>query len=116
MSGFCKKNERKHNRKASAAYVAFPNPYPILFFTLHASVPVWYNRYKLEEVMLQMKKTAFLLATVAVMLVVSRFIVRIVDATVQIDDDIGLLLLLLVIVNAVIGFVGYKLYLASKNR
>ena len=49
-------------------------------------------------------------------LVVSRFIVRIVDATVQIDDDIGLLLLLLVIVNAVIGFVGYKLYLASKNR
>ena len=66
--------------------------------------------------MLQMKKTAFLLATVAVMLFVSRFIVRIVDATVQIDDDIGLLLLLLVIVNAVIGFVGYKLYLASKNR
>lgn len=63
-----------------------------------------------------MKKTTFLLATVAVMLVVSRFIVRIVDATVQIDDDIGLLLLLLVIVNAVIGFVGYKLYLASKNR
>ena len=63
-----------------------------------------------------MKKTAFLLATVTVMLVVSRFIVRIVDATVQIDDDIGLLLLLLVIVNAVIGFVGYKLYLASKNR
>ena len=61
--------------------------------------------------MLQMKKTTFLLATV-----VSRFIVRIVDATVQIDDDIGLLLLLLVIVNAVIGFVGYKLYLASKNR
>ena len=66
--------------------------------------------------MLQMKKTAFLLATVAVMLVVSRFIVRIVDATVQIDDDVGMLLLLLLVVNAVIGFISYKLYRASKKK
>ena len=40
------------------------------------------------------------------MLIVSRFIVRIVDATVQIDNDIGMLILLLIIVNAAIGFVG----------
>ena len=63
-----------------------------------------------------MKKTAFLLATVAVMLVVSRFIVRIVDATVQIDNDVWLLLLLVILVDAVIGFVSCKLYQNSKRR
>ena len=53
-----------------------------------------------------MKKTVYVLSTLAIMLIVSRFIVRIVDATVQIDDDIGLLLLLLLLVNTVIGLVG----------
>jgi hypothetical protein len=52
---------------------------------------------------------------IAIMLIVSRFVVRIVDATVQIDNDIGMLLLLLALVNAVIGFVGYKLYQAAKR-
>ena len=50
------------------------------------------------------------------MLIISRFVVRIVDATVQIDNDIGALLLLLVLVNVSIGFVGYKLYQASKKK
>ncbi len=63
-----------------------------------------------------MKKAGFILATIAVMLVVSRFIVRIVDATVQIDNDVGMLLLLLVLVNAGIGAAGYKLYQASKKK
>ena len=63
-----------------------------------------------------MKKTVFLLSTIAIMLIVSRFIVRIVDATVQIDDDVGMLLLLLLVVNAVIGFISYKLYRASKKK
>ena len=62
-----------------------------------------------------MKKTVFILSTLAIMLIVSRFIVRIVDATVQIDDDIGLLLLLL-LVNTAIGLVGYKLYRAAKKE
>ena len=62
-----------------------------------------------------MKKTVFILSTLAIMLIVSRFIVRIVDATVQIDDDIGLLLLLLLLVNAAIGFVSYKLYQIKKK-
>jgi hypothetical protein len=62
-----------------------------------------------------MKKTVFVLSTLAIMLIVSRFIVRIVDATVQIDDDIGLLLLLLLLVNAAIGFVSYKLYQIKKK-
>jgi len=38
-----------------------------------------------------MKKTFFLCGTILAMLIVSRFIVRIVDATVQIDNDIGML-------------------------
>jgi len=45
-----------------------------------------------------------------IMLIVSRFLVRIIDATVQIDDDIGILVLLLVAVNAVIGAASYLLY------
>ena len=38
------------------------------------------------------------------------------NATVQIDNDIGMLLLLSLLVNAVIGFVDYKLYQASKRN
>ena len=63
-----------------------------------------------------MKKTLFVVATIAAMLVVSRFIVRIVDATVQIDNDVWLLLLLVILVDAVIGFAGCKLYQNSKRR
>ena len=49
-----------------------------------------------------MKKTLYIAATVLVMLVTSRFVVRIVDATVQIDDDVWVLVLLLVLLNAAI--------------
>lgn len=63
-----------------------------------------------------MKKTVCILSTLAVMLVVSRFVIRIVDATVQIDNDIGLLLLLLLLVNAVIGWIGWRLYHASGKK
>lgn len=63
-----------------------------------------------------MKKTIYILSTLAVMLVVSRFVIRIVDATVQIDNDIGLLLLLLLLVNAVIGWIGWRLYHASGKK
>ena len=55
-----------------------------------------------------MRKILHLTITILIMLVVSRFVIRLVDATVQIDDDIGLLILLLVIVNAVIA--GLSLY------
>ena len=61
-----------------------------------------------------MKKTAYIIITCIVMLIVSRFVIRIVDATVQIDDDIGLLVLLLAAVNAVIGLISYKLYHATR--
>ena len=62
-----------------------------------------------------MKKTAYIIITCIVMLIVSRFVIRIVDATVQIDDDICLLLLLLAAVNAVIGLISYKLYHAKRK-
>ena len=63
-----------------------------------------------------MKKTVFLLSTPAIMLIASRFIVRIVDATVQIDDDLTVLLLFLLLVNTAIGWISYQLYRASNSR
>ena len=59
-----------------------------------------------------MRKILHLTITLLIMLVVSRFVLRLVDATVQIDDDIGLLILLLVIVNAIIA--GLSLYVFRK--
>ena len=59
-----------------------------------------------------MRKILHLIITILIMLVVSRFVVRLVDATVQIDDDISLLILLLVIVNA--GIAGLSLYVFRK--
>ena len=56
------------------------------------------------------RKIAFILVTLIIMMSVSRFIVRIVDATVQIDDDITVLVLLLTAVNAAIGVCSYMLY------
>ena len=55
-----------------------------------------------------MRKILHLTITILIMFVVSRFVIRLVDATVQIDDDISLLILLLVIVNAIIA--GLSLY------
>ena len=63
-----------------------------------------------------MKKTVFVLSTLAIMLNVSRFLIRLIDATVQIDDDLGALLLLLLLVNAGIGWAGYTLYRAAKKK
>jgi len=37
------------------------------------------------------RKTAFISVTLIIMLIVSRFMIRIVDATAQIDDDITVL-------------------------
>ena len=57
-----------------------------------------------------MKKLTYILSTVFIMLVISGLIIRIIDAAVQIDDDIGILILFLVILNSVIGFLSYTLY------
>lgn len=57
-----------------------------------------------------MKRTLYLILTIVVMLIVSRFAVRIVDATVQIDGNMIALSLFLLTLNMLIGIVSYRLY------
>jgi hypothetical protein len=57
-----------------------------------------------------MKKAVFIITTVFIMLITSRFVIRIVDATVQIDNDIALLIILLIVLNVVIGMLSRFLY------
>ena len=54
--------------------------------------------------------------TILVMLALSRFIVRLVDAIVQIDDDISALLLLLALVNTAVGFAMHALFTRLDSR
>ena len=63
-----------------------------------------------------MKKTIYILSTLALMLIVSRFIVRIVDATGQIDKDIVRRLLRLPRVNGVFIYLSCRLYRASMKK
>ena len=57
-----------------------------------------------------MKKAIFIITTVFIMLITTRFVIRIVDATVQIDNDIALLIILLIVLNVVIGMLSRFLY------
>lgn len=57
-----------------------------------------------------MKKTSYIVLTVMIMLIVSRFAIRIVDATVQIDGNIFMLAVFLIAVNVAIGAISCKLY------
>ena len=57
-----------------------------------------------------MKKVIFIITTVFIMLITSRFVIRIVDTTVQIDNDIALLIILLIVLNVVIGMLSRFLY------
>lgn len=61
----------------------------------------------------KLKKEIYIIVTIVIMLIVSRFAVRIVDATVQIDGNYFVLSLFLIAVNAVIGILGCKLYRLS---
>ena len=63
-----------------------------------------------------MKRTVHIVITALIMLVVSRFIIRIVDATVGIDQDFGILVLFLILVNSLIGFAGYRCYRRSGRK
>lgn len=63
-----------------------------------------------------MKKKAFVISTAVIMLIASRFAVRIIDTTVQIDDDIIILIAFLLIMNLIIGFVSYKIYKMTINK
>ena len=57
-----------------------------------------------------MKNVLHFTVTIIIMLIASRFLIRIVDATIQIDDDIGVLVVLLVAMNAAIGVISYLVY------
>ncbi len=61
-----------------------------------------------------MRKIGFVSITILIMLIVTRFVVRIVDATVQIGDDMFLLILLLIIINALIVLLSRAIY--KKHR
>ena len=63
-----------------------------------------------------MKKALHITVTIIIMLIASRFFVRIVDATVQIDDDLGVLIVLLVVINAAIGGMSYLVYRRHARR
>ena len=63
-----------------------------------------------------MRKWVHIAVTILCMLAASRFLVRLIDATVQIDDDIGMLVLALLLLNAAIGFASHKLYRTFKKQ
>ena len=63
-----------------------------------------------------MKKAMHITVTIIIMLIASRFLVRIVDATVQIDEDIGALVVLLAVINICIGGISYLVYRKYQNK
>ncbi len=58
----------------------------------------------------RMKKKSFIFMSAVIMIIMTRFTVRIVDATVGIDDDIFLLILLLFVINGPIAAAAIYLY------
>ena len=63
-----------------------------------------------------MKKALHITVTIIIMLIASRFLVRIVDATVQIDEDIGALVVLLAVINICIVGISYLVYQKYQNK
>ena len=63
-----------------------------------------------------MKKALYITVTIIIMLIASRFLVRIVDATVRIDEDIGVLVVLLAVINTSIGGMSYLVYRKYQNK
>ena len=62
-----------------------------------------------------MRKGLHIAITIFCMLALSRFLVRLIDATVQIDDDTGMLVLALLLLNAAIVFASCRLYRIFKR-
>ena len=63
-----------------------------------------------------MKKAMHITVTIIIMLIASRFLVRIVDATVQIDEDIGALVVLLAVINICIVGISCLVYQKYQNK
>ncbi len=65
---------------------------------------------RLNERVTEVKRIAHIAATVMIMLAVSGLLVRTVDAVVQIDDDTGMLILLIAAVNIIIGIISCRIF------
>lgn len=63
-----------------------------------------------------MKKWAFIISTAVIMLIFSGFAVRIIDATVQIDDNLIALVAFLLVMNLLIVLISYKVYKKTFNK
>ena len=57
-----------------------------------------------------MKRNTYIFVTVLVMLGTTRMAVRIIDATVGIDDDVLLLAVFLAVMNLILAWISRKLY------
>jgi hypothetical protein len=57
-----------------------------------------------------MKRNTYIFVTVLVMLGITRMAVRIIDATVGIDDDVLLLAVFLAVMNLILAWISRKLY------
>ncbi len=57
-----------------------------------------------------MKRNTYIIVTVLVMLGITRMAVRIIDATVGIDDDVLLLAVFLAVMNLILAWISRKLY------
>lgn len=57
-----------------------------------------------------MKWNTYIFVTVLVMLGITRMAVRIIDATVGIDDDVLLLAVFLAVMNLILAWISWKLY------
>ncbi len=57
-----------------------------------------------------MTRNAYIFVTVLIMLGMTRMAVRIIDATVGIDDDIMVLLVFLAVMNLILAWISQKLY------
>ncbi len=61
-----------------------------------------------------MRKALYIIVTMTVMIIMSRFAVRIVDATVQIDGNVFMLVLFLAAVNTLTVVISYRLYMSRR--
>ena len=57
-----------------------------------------------------MKRNTYIFVTVLVMLGITRMAVRIIAATVGIDDDVLLLAVFLAVMNLILAWISWKLY------
>lgn len=57
-----------------------------------------------------MKKSVYIFLTLLIMIVFSALFIRIIDSTVQIDNNTGMLVLFLILLNFTVGFFSFIFY------